>query len=82
VRVSYANPIDLVSGGAVVVVAMVTAMMVGLGKSGRAEQQDHGEQQSLFHDPNHNPDPRSKNPQRVTLLGYAVSPWELRFLWA
>ena len=45
-------PVNLVtSGRAVVMVAMVATMVMGLSKRGRAKQQDQREQQSLFHAP-------------------------------
>jgi hypothetical protein len=37
------------SSRAIVVVAMVAPMMMGLSKCGRAQQHNEGEQQSLFH---------------------------------
>jgi hypothetical protein len=60
---------------------MAAVMVVGSCESRSAKQQNHGEQQSLFHAPNHNPVSQNWYLVGVTLLGYAgstVSPSELR----
>jgi hypothetical protein len=54
-------------------VVMVAAMMVSLGKSGGAQQHDHREQQSLLHAVIITPICITHSRRGVTLLGYAGS---------